>query len=313
MTTVLPSLRSDHQPKAKRVRSTGAAERTAALALLAPAVAVVLALRVLPLAIAAWLSFTDANLSKGTPPRSVGLSNYTSVLTSTDFHEAIATTLWVIVPALVLEMSFGLLIALWLNQPMRGRSVVRGVTLLPYLLVPVVIGNFFRMLYSAQFGQLNYLMMLFGFEPHAWLTDPSTVRWSVVVMEVWHTTPFVALLCLAGLSGLPREPIEASMVDGAGALQRFRYVTLPALRPILLSVLVLRAMDAIQLFDEVYVMTAGGPGRLTSVINLYLYQNGFREFEIGRTSAAVVIVVLAIVVVALAAAVARRLTPRGAR
>lgn len=313
MTTALPSLTSDHQPRAKRVRGTGAVERAAAPVLLAPAVAVVLALRVLPLAIAAWLSFTDANLSTGASPRSVGLSNYTSVLTSTDFHEAVATTLWIVVPALVLEMSFGLLIALWLNRPMRGRSVLRGATLLPYLLVPVVIGNFFRMLYSAQFGQLNYLLMLFGLGPHAWLTDPSTVRWSVVVMEAWHTTPFVALLCLAGLSGLPREPIEAAMVDGAGALQRFRYVTLPALRPILLTVLALRAMDAIQLFDEVYVMTGGGPGRLTSVINLYLYQNGFREFEVGKTSAAVVIVVLAIVIVALAAAVARRLTARGAR
>jgi multiple sugar transport system permease protein len=120
-----------------------------------------------------------------------------------------------------------------------------------------------------------------------------------VALEVWHTTPFVALLCLAGLAGLPREPIEAAMVDGAGAWNRFRYIVLPELWPILGAVLVLRAMDALQLFDEVYVLTGGGPGRLTSVINLYLYQFGFRQFAIGQTSAAVIVVVVFLAVMTL--------------
>ena len=118
-------------------------------------------------------------------------------------------------------------------------------------------------------------------------------------MEAWHTTPFVALLCLAGLSGLPREPIEAAMVDGAGALQRFRYVTLPALRPILLTVLALRAMDAIQLFDEVYNLTngTGGPSDSTLTIALYIYNLTFKfmpSFGYSATVSWVIVVIVGI-------------------
>jgi multiple sugar transport system permease protein len=258
------------------------AERFAPILLLAPAALLVLGLRVVPMVVAFVLSF----------------DNYSTVLTSTDFWAATSTTAWIIIPALVLEMGLGLAVALWLNQATRFTRPFRAVSLVPYLLVPVVIGNFFRMFYSSEFGQLNYYLGLFGVPSQAWLTDPSTVRWAVVALEVWHTTPFVALLCLAGLAGLPRDPIEAAMVDGAGAWNRFRYVVLPELWPILGAVLVLRAMDALQLFDEVYVLTGGGPGRLTSVINLYLYQFGFSQFAIGQTSAAVIVVVVFLSVMA---------------
>lgn len=262
--------------------------------LLLPSAVLVLGLRVVPMIVAVYLSFTDANLAKpvGAPVHNVGLSNYDSVLTSTDFGAAISTTCWIVIPALALEMVLGIAIALWLNRARRYMRGLRAITLLPYLLVPVVIGNFYRMFYSAQFGQLNYYLGLLGLPAHAWLTDPATVRWAVVALEVWHTTPFVALLCLAGLAGMSPDPLEAAMVDGANAWHRFRHIVLPDLLPILGAVLVLRAMDALQLFDEVYVLTGGGPGRLTSVINLYLYQFGFRQFQIGQTSASVTVVVV---------------------
>lgn len=277
----------------QRLRRRRDGERFAPLFLLLPAGVLVFALRVVPMLVAVYLSFTDTDLSRPStaPVGNVGLGNYATVLGSADFWDAISTTIWIVVPALILEMSLGLGIALWMNRPMRARSFFRGASLIPYLLVPVVIGNFFRMFYSAQFGQLNYYLSFFGIGQHAWLTETSTVRWAVVAMEVWHTTPFVALLCLAGLSGIPRDPLEAAIVDGANAWQRFRYVVLPALWPILGATLALRAMDAIQLFDEVYVLTGGGPGRLSSVINLYLYQFGFRQFRIGQTSAAVTLMV----------------------
>jgi multiple sugar transport system permease protein len=271
--------------------------------LLLPATLIVLALRVVPMIVAVYLSFTDTDLSRpsSAPVHQVGLDNYRTVLGSADFRDAVTTTVVIVGPALILEMGLGLAIALWLARPMRAHGFFRGATLVPYLLVPVVIGNFFRMFYSAQFGQLNYYLSLFGITGHAWLTEPGTVRWTVVAMEVWHTTPFVALLCLAGLTGIPREPIEAALVDGANAWQRFRYIMMPVLWPILGATLALRAMDAIQLFDEVYVLTGGGPGRLSSVINLYLYQFGFRQFRIGQTSAAVTVVVGTIGLLALIA------------
>lgn len=293
--------RTERAPRGPGRRRGPLGQRLAPWLLLAPAALLVIGLRVVPMIVALVLSFTDADLSKASsaPVHFVAGENYGAVLGSTDFWEAIATTGWIVIPALVFEMVLGVAVALWLHKARRFSGALKALSLLPYLLVPVVIGNFFRMFYSAQFGQLNYYLGLFGLPGQAWLTDPATVRWSVVLMEVWHTTPFVTLLVLAGLAGISREPIEAAMVDGAGAFKRFRYVVLPELWPILGAVLALRAMDALQLFDEVYVLTGGGPGRLTSVINLYLYQFGFRQFQIGQTSAAVTIVVGFIVVVAI--------------
>lgn len=299
----------------RRHRRGSVLERIAPLLLLLPTVLLVVGLRGVPMVVAAVLSFTDTDLSKPATAsvHVVGFDNYATVLQSTDFGAAVATTGAIILPALALEMVLGVGLALWLNRPRRFMGALRAVSLLPYLLVPVVIGNFFRMFYSAQFGQLNYYLGLLGIPAHAWLADPASVRWAVVAVEVWHTTPFVALLCLAGLAGMPRDPLEAAMVDGANAVRRFRYIVLPELLPILGAVLVLRAMDALQLFDEVYVLTGGGPGRLTSVINLYLYQFGFRQFQIGQTSAAVTIVVVFIAVLAgIAALILRRRRQRDA-
>ena len=281
-------------------------------ALLVPAVVIIFALRVVPMILAIYLSFTDTDLTKSTAAitQLVGFNNYNTVLTSTDFWQAINTTAWIVIPALLLEMLFGLGIALWLNRDFRGRSIFRGISLLPFLLVPIVIGEFFRMFYSAQFGELNYYLKFFGIGAHAWITEIGTARWAIVFMEVWHTTPFVMILCLAGLSGIPKEPIEAALVDGANYWQRFRYVVLPAILPILLAILVLRAMDALQLFDEIYVLTGGGPGRLTSVINLYLYQFGFSQFKIGQTTAAVTIFVASICIVAMTGFSGRRISKK---
>lgn len=280
--------------------------------LLAPAVLTIFALRIVPMMLAIYLSFTNTDLTRpiSETTQLVGLTNYNTVLRSTDFWQAISTTGWIVIPALLLEMFFGLGIALWLNRNFRGRSVFRSISLLPFLLVPIVIGEFFRMFYSAQFGELNYYFKFFGIGAHAWITEVGTARWSIVFMEVWHTTPFVMILCLAALSGIPKEPIEAALVDGASYWQRVRYVILPAILPLLLAILVLRAMDALQIFDEIYVLTGGGPGRLTSVINLYLYQFGFSQFQIGQTAAAVSIFVVSICVLAMAGYSSRRISKK---
>jgi multiple sugar transport system permease protein len=238
----------------------------------------------------------------------VGVNNYTTLLQTSDFQNAIATTAYISIPALALEMVLGLALAMWLTRSFRGRGFARTVMLVPYLLTPVVIGNYFRMFYSAEFGQLNYYLEtlhVIGGDV-AWLTDPTTVPLAIVAMEVWHTTPFVTLLCLAGLLSLPREPIEAAIVDGASRWQQFRYVILPMLTPVLLATFALRAMDILQLFDEVYVMTGGGPGHLSEVFNLYLYKRGFRSFNMGFTSAAAIMLVLAVCVLGILALLAQR-------
>jgi multiple sugar transport system permease protein len=276
--------------------------------LLAPALLLLVCIRVIPLLVAVGLSFTDLNLARPQDPVNfVGLTNYSDLLSDDVFHEVLGSTALIMIPALALEMALGLAIALWLNRLIRGRAFARSVLLVPFLLTPVVIGTFFRMFYSAEFGQLNYYLDILGITGGgtAWLTDPGVVRWAVVAMEVWHTTPFVALLLLAGLVSLPTEPQEAAVVDGASRWQRFRYVVLPMLAPILLVVFCLRAIDILQLFDEVYVLTGGGPGRLTEVYNLFLYDQGFQTFELGYTSAAAIVLMLGVAAIGAAAALVR--------
>ena len=278
-------------------------------ALLGPALALVIGLRVVPMLLDVVFSLTNLNLARPYDPVAfVGLDNYTTLLRTSDFQAAIVTTAIISVPALALEMALGLGLAMWLTRSFRGRGFARSAMMLPYLLTPVVIGNFFRMFYSAQFGQLNYYLQalrLLGGDV-AWLTDQATVAPSIILMEVWHTTPFVALLCLAGLLSLPREPIEAAIVDGASRWQQFRLIVLPMLAPVLLATFALRAMDILQLFDEVYVMTGGGPGHLSEVFNLYLYKRGFRTFHLGFTSAAAILLVLAVCALGVLAIVAQR-------
>ena len=302
--TLAHSVRSqpDRRPRERLVRALP-------WLLLAPAIALTFGLRVVPMLLAAGVSTTDMNLARPYDPvRFVGTDNYSALLRSSDFHDAVWTTIAILGPAVLLEMTLGVALAVWLAHPFRGRRLARGAMLAPYLLTPIVIGNYFRMFYSAEFGQLNYFLSLLGLGSghQPWLTDPHTVRWAIVAMEVWHTTPFVALLCLAGLMSVPREPLEAALVDGATAWKRFRYVILPLLAPILIATLALRAMDALQLFDEVYVLTGGGPGHLSEVFNLYLYKEGFRQFQLGPTSAAAGFLVAAVGLLGLVAAQARR-------
>jgi multiple sugar transport system permease protein len=265
--------------------------------LLAPALLIVIGLRAIPMVLNVAFSFTDLNIARPQDPVSfVGLENYSTLLQTSDFQQAVITTIMISVPALAIEMVLGLGLALWLTRPFGGRGLARSVSLVPYLLTPVVIGNFFRMFYSAEFGQLNYYLQSLHLisDNVAWLTNPATVRPAIIAVEVWHTTPFVTLLCLAGLLSLPREPIEAATVDGASRWQSFRHVVLPMLAPVLVATFALRAMDIIQLFDEVYVMTGGGPGHLSEVFNLYLYKRGFRTFDMGFTSAAAIVLVVAV-------------------
>ena len=306
-------LEADHPPRAVRRRRGSARRKLTPWVLLTPALLLVFGLRVAPMIVAGGVSLTDMNLARPYDPvRFVGIDNYGAVLGSSDFADSIWSTSVIIVPAVMIEMALGLALALWLARPFRARRVARAALLTPYLLTPIVIGNFFRMFYNAEFGQLNYYahFLHLGGGHEAWLTDPSKVRLGIIALEVWHTTPFVTLLCLAGLLSMPQSPLEAAYADGATAWQRFRHVLLPMLAPVLIAIFALRAMDALQLFDEVYVMTGGGPGHLSEVFNLYLYHQGFRQFALGTTSAASFLLVALVVTLGLIAFWARRLGQR---
>jgi multiple sugar transport system permease protein len=162
----------------------------------------------------------------------------------------------------------------------------------------VVIGLTFRLLMNYEFGIINYYLGQIGFAPVEWLSNPSVAMYSVIVVDVWNTTSFVALLLLAGLQSLPEEPFEAAKMDGASPVQTFYYLTLPLLRQTILVALLWRLIDTFRIFDVIYLLTAGGPARATETVSIYIYRYGFQSFNLGFASAASYLMILIMLVIA---------------
>jgi multiple sugar transport system permease protein len=252
-----------------------------------PAILVVLGINALPLAYGTVLSFFRWNLTQANrPPEFVGLGNFISLFTKTPaFIEAALHTFVFTAGAVAIETIFGLGIALLLNQRLRGTRAATALLLIPLALAPTVVGLLFTTLLSQSFGPINYWLGLIGIKGPLWLADPSWSIPTVILVDVWQSTPFMALLLLAGLRSLPTEPSDAASVDGASPWQKLVYITLPLLRPILAVAIILRAIDAFKTFDLVYLLTFGGPGTSSQVLSLYGYLVGLQFFDIGKAAA----------------------------
>lgn len=197
------------------------------------------------------------------------------------------------------SVSLGLLLALLIHPPYRGRGLVRGAVLIPWAIPTVAAAVMWKYMFNDQYGFVN--LVLFGSDLpgyQAWLSEPATARLAIIFADVWKTSSFAALLILAGLQTIPRDLHEAARVDGAGSVRRFLTITLPLLRPALLVALLFRMMDAFRVFDLVFVMTQGGPADSTNVLQFYGYQKMFPEQQFGYGSAVSVVVFLIIAAVA---------------
>ena len=223
----------------------------------------------------------------------VGLENYTDLLSDPVARDSIRTTLIFIAVTIPLELLLGLGIALVLNQTFRGRGLLRAVVLIPWAIPTVVSSQMWRFIFNDRYGLINFL--LFGADASSYiapLADPNLAMISIMVAEIWKTTPFAALIILAGLQGIADDLYEAAGIDGATPWQTFRRITLPLLTPALLLALLFRTIDALRVFDLVYVMTQGGPGDATNVLQFYGYKKTFPEGMVGYGSAIAVIVFL---------------------
>jgi len=198
-----------------------------------------------------------------------------------------------------IELVLGLSIAIFLNRDFVGKRLIRTLLLFPMVMAPAVVAIIWRMFYNADFGMFNYFLSLLGFPRRAWLGLASTALLAVVFTDIWQWTPFIILMCTAGLESIPLEPVEAAHVDGANSFQIFRYVKLPLLKPILAITLLIRVTDSLRTFDLVYVMTSGGPGVTTEIYNFYVYITGFRYFRIGRASSLAFVLTIIIIVILL--------------
>ena len=223
----------------------------------------------------------------------VGLENYTDLLTDLVARGAFWTTLLFIGVTIPAELLLGLGIALVLNRSFCGRGLLRAIVLVPWAIPTVVASQMWRFIFNDRYGLVNFAM--FGNDTSRYLAplaDPGFALAAIMIAEVWKTTPFAALIVLAVLQGIPEDLYEAAQVDGASPWQQFRHITLPLLTPALLLALLFRTIDALRVFDLVYVMTQGGPADATNVLQFYGYKKTFAEGMVGYGSAIAVTVFL---------------------
>ncbi len=185
----------------------------------------------------------------------------------------------------VVEFIFGMLIALLITSTLRGMQFLRGFFLIPLMMTPVVAGTLWRTLFSSLYGPINYFLNLIGIPGQEWLGSATLALPSIMAVEVWQQTPIVIFILAAGIQSLPVDIYKSASVDGASKWQVFTRITLPLLKPVFFVALLLRIMDAFKIFDTVYVMTYGGPGKATELISMFIYKEGLKYFKIGRASA----------------------------
>jgi trehalose/maltose transport system permease protein len=220
----------------------------------------------------------------------VGLQNYRFLLTDERFWGALGNTVYFTVLSVSGELVLGLAFALLMNRAFHGKGFMRAVVLIPWAIPTVVSAKMWEWIYNGDFGILNYLL---GMKIN-WLGDPFWALHAAIIMDVWKTTPFAAILLLAGLQLIPADLYSAARIDGAGSIRLFRHVTLPLLKPMILIVLIFRSLDAFRVFDAVYVLTGGGPANTTETLSVYAYKVLFQTLQIGYGSTLAVIVFLCV-------------------
>ncbi len=262
--------------------------------LAAPGQIISLAVLVVPLLVALVMSFTTWSPTRGSlfDASFEGLFNYEELLIyDVRFIEAVVRTLAISVICLSLELTLGLGLAVIFLREFKGKSILFSTLLTPMMVMPVVVGYTFWMLFQSN-GPINQIfMILFGIAPE-WFRSAGLAWTAVIVTEVWHWTPLFFLIMLSGLNSLPENPLRAAVILGASPRQIFWQVVLPMLKPVIIVALVIRSMEIIKLFDEVFMLTRGGPSTSTETISLYIYKLAFQDFQLAYGAAAAFLVLI---------------------
>lgn len=254
--------------------------------MLLPAILVLAALSIYPFFYLIWMSLNNISLIGGISMTFVGLQNWVTLFTDAQVWSSWLTTVEYVGGTLVIEMTLGIGVALAITSLGAFRNLVITVVILPMFMAPVVVGLLGLFLTNSTYGLYAYALHRLGlFTNGDILGQTSSALPAVILMDVWEWTPLVVLIVAAGLSSLPKEPLEAANVDGASGLQRLRYVILPMVRSTILVALLIRSMDAIRYYDIIWVTTVGGPADSTKIIPIRLYEQAFRFFNLGYAAA----------------------------
>ena len=268
-------------------------------ALVAPAFILLFALTLIPLLFSVIISFFDFRLTQLNAISFSGLENFIRAFGDRKFVSAIVITVIQVVATVAGQMIIGMAVALLLSREGRVIKVMRSLYIIPMMITPVVTGLMFRMMFNADLGIVNYLLGLVGVDPVNWLGNGKLALVTVIIADIWLSTPFVTMILLAGVQSISSDYYDAAAIDGVNSLQQFFYITLPLIKPMILLALLFRIMDAIRRFDSIMAMTAGGPGVATQTLNLYSYYQGFSYFNIGYSSALSLIMLIVIFAISL--------------
>ena len=283
--------------KIAKINGASAATARFGLGMLTPTMIVLLVMTAYPLIFTFVYSFTDYNYLKGTQDASFVLfENYTSLIQNGYFQQAVWNTVIFTVLAVVLEMGFGLLIAVFVNSLKRGQKIMRTLLLLPYLLPAVTLALSWRMMLSANYGIINQFLESLGLPVFNWFMDTQTAFGTILVIDVWQNVPFVFLLLYASLQSVSESQYEAARIDGAGTLQQFWYITLPNIKSSLALCALLRTIDTFRLFEKVNVLTGGGPAGTTTTITQFLYTYGIESLDFGFGSAGAIVMTVLVLI-----------------
>lgn len=268
--------------------------------LVAPAIILILALTVYPLAFSLWVAFVNYDFS--IPGHAfVGLGNFAAVVNDPVAVKSLLNTAILAGGAVAVEFILGLGLALALVKTFRGRGVLMAVLIVPLFVSPVIVGQMWSLLLARPFGPTDYLLsQIAGHDVSIhWLTQAPWNFIAIILADVWQWTPFMFVILLAGLTAIPPHVYEAAELDGVGWWQTFWFITVPYLTPMMLLAVTFRLLDAIKLFDVIYMMTSGGPGTSTYTASYYLYTIGFAQFHISMaTAGSWIFLVLTIIIVA---------------
>jgi multiple sugar transport system permease protein len=286
--SVAPTARSG-----QLTRPGGLSDRAIAWLFISPTILLLLMINIFPLLWTIRTSLTNYKANMGWMKyRFVGIDNYVDILTDPDIWAAMQTTAHFVFWSIFLEVLLGFGLALLINRKFRGHSFWTTIILLPMMLSPAVVGNFWTFLFQPQSGLFNYAVSFFsGIDPASFqmIGDVRLAPWTIVLVDVWMWTPYVMLICLAGLRSIPDYIYEAAEVDRASAWQRFSSVTLPMVMPFLMLAVLFRGIENFKMFDMVNLLTNGGPGSLTETVSITLKRAAFEKWQTGWSSALAII------------------------
>ena len=285
-------------PRQEHVETASKADRhrvRTAFAFLAPSLIGVIVFLVIPIIFVIGLSLVQWNML--TPMKWVGLSNYVNIFEFDGFGHSLLVTLYYVILNIPIQTAFALGMAMLLRSKRAGTGVIRIIAVLPFLSTPVAMGVVWNWIFNPSTGLVNQFLAHLGITGPAWLSNEATAMPVIAFANIWQYAGYNMLFFLAGLAAIPATVYEAASIDGATKWEQFRRVTLPLLRPTLLFVLVTGVIGSFQVFDTVYVMTAGGPGNATEVASLNIYNTAFAGFRIGEASAMSVVLFLVILAI----------------